>query len=504
LLSGSAWLLLLVASLATCAAQDDAVDQTGIEAPKVLKDQWERIEIGGVAAGYGRLREFEFVRDGHWYRQTDSVTRLRLRRLGQKVEAVIAVQATEDQAGRLLHFRTETDLGGQPTVTTGRVAGAWLEITDQRGEKSTTERIPWGRDDRGFFYEQRSLEEKPLEPGERRSFSALMPIFHRVARVELVAGKWQKTKILDRVETCLPIQSRTLLKGQPFESTLWMDRQGQILKIEESSLGQTVVRTTRAKALAGQDAVAPDLIVGTVIPLKGQQADLSTARMARYRVKAASVAGGPPFPSTGGQTCRPGKEKGTWDLVVRTGADRPASPEATDASVAGSPREADRRASRLIESEDAGIQRLAGQVPSAATDVALANALTQKVYTWIEQKDFSTVLASAAEVARTRRGDCTEHAVLLAAMARARGLPARVVVGLVYVPQLGGFGYHMWNEMWCDGHWHSFDATRPAGCGGGHIKIADASLDDGSGLAVFLPVLQVMGGTQIELSEFKK
>ena len=41
--------------------------------------------------------------------------------------------------------------------------------------------------------------------------------------------------------------------------------------------------------------------------------------------------------------------------------------------------------------------------------------------------------ATAAEVARSREGDCTEHAVLLAALARARGIPARVAMGLVYV-----------------------------------------------------------------------
>ena len=34
-------------------------------------------------------------------------------------------------------------------------------------------------------------------------------------------------------------------------------------------------------------------------------------------------------------------------------------------------------------------------------------------------------------------GDCTEHAVLLAAVVKARGLPARVCHGLVYVEQGG-------------------------------------------------------------------
>ena len=37
--------------------------------------------------------------------------------------------------------------------------------------------------------------------------------------------------------------------------------------------------------------------------------------------------------------------------------------------------------------------------------------------------------------ARTRSGDCSEHAVLLTALLRARGIPARVSHGLVYLEQ---------------------------------------------------------------------
>ena len=57
---------------------------------------------------------------------------------------------------------------------------------------------------------------------------------------------------------------------------------------------------------------------------------------------------------------------------------------------------------------------------------------------------------------RTRRGDCNEHAVLLAALARAAGIPARVVAGAVYADD--GFYYHAWNELWL-GAWVSADAV---------------------------------------------
>jgi hypothetical protein len=70
---------------------------------------------------------------------------------------------------------------------------------------------------------------------------------------------------------------------------------------------------------------------------------------------------------------------------------------------------------------------------------------------------------SAFEAFRTRRGDCTEYAVLLAAMGRAAGVPTRVVSGLVYSRNFEGqrhvFVPHAWVHAWTGSAWESFDAA---------------------------------------------
>jgi hypothetical protein len=59
----------------------------------------------------------------------------------------------------------------------------------------------------------------------------------------------------------------------------------------------------------------------------------------------------------------------------------------------------------------------------------------------------------------TRRGDCSEHSLLFTALARAAGIPAREVHGLMYMGDaLGRFGGHAWNEVALDGEWVSVDA----------------------------------------------
>ena len=469
------------------------------KAGRVLKDVWELIELAGAPAGYGRMREYFIERDGETLRQIESVLRMRMQRLGQKVEAAIFVQATFHAKGNMLDFRTETDLGGQAMITTGSVKGQHLEMATEQGGRVTTQRIRWSSELHGFFYEQRLLENNPMVPGEQRTFSTLVPIFNRVAKTTLRAGDWSSTDMLGDSKKLLPIQSETKLSGQQFTTTLWMDRDGQILKTEEPTLGQTVTRTTKEKALAKQRAAPPDLIAETVIPLKAESTALAGARAARYRVQTARATIKPPFPNSVCQVCTPTESRATWNLLVSAKEDQ--NLLAKDGQI-DLPQAADRKPNRYIDQSDAAVRQLAEAVGAAQTETALAKALSKKVYLWITRKDFSTVLATATEVARTRTGDCTEHAVLLAALARARGLPARVVVGLVYVPSLGGFAYHMWNQIWCDGAWRFFDATQTDGrCGAGHIKVADAALDDQSGLTVFLPVLQIMGGTEIELKE---
>ncbi len=86
-----------------------------------------------------------------------------------------------------------------------------------------------------------------------------------------------------------------------------------------------------------------------------------------------------------------------------------------------------------------------------------ARKLNTFVYQYL-RKSLSTNLDSALAIAKARAGDCTEHARLMVALCRAVGLPAREVGGVTWVPDLGGFGYHAWVEVWV-GRWITADPS---------------------------------------------
>jgi transglutaminase-like putative cysteine protease len=100
-----------------------------------------------------------------------------------------------------------------------------------------------------------------------------------------------------------------------------------------------------------------------------------------------------------------------------------------------------------------GRQRLSG--------VRKMELLLERARPYLYRIDFSGHY-SALDTMRRRAGDCTEAAVLLAALGRAAGIPTRVANGLVYSRLRyhgvsNAFMPHSWTLAFVDGQWRSFD-----------------------------------------------
>jgi transglutaminase-like putative cysteine protease len=149
------------------------------------------------------------------------------------------------------------------------------------------------------------------------------------------------------------------------------------------------------------------------------------------------------------------------------------------------------------------VQELARQAVGTEHDPWLkALRIENWVCTHLKNKNFTEAFATADQVARSLEGDCSEHAVLAAAMCRAVGVPSRTVIGLVHVPAQQAMGYHMWIEVWIGGKWYPLDPTLGQGrVGAAHIKIADQHWNDTQSLLPFLPLTRILGRLEIEILE---
>ena len=459
---------------------------------------WDVFYIGDAKVGHARSQIQKVEEEGQPLERVDNTTQLSLDRLGQTVTIEMQVTNFETPNGDLLRFESNVKLANTPMTARGHVTDGHLKVEGRvQGQiVKTTVDCPAGTG--GIDAIERSLSSKPLKPGQKRQLKMFLPMFNVVADVTLAAGDYEDVGLLDgKKATLLKIENEAVVPGQaPIRSTAWTDQQGTLLKsVERGGMGVTTYRTTREIALREGSGAKADLINLSVVKVSPPPREPHHARKIVYRVKLADGNPGQVFPASPSQIV---KSLGPEEAEITVVAIRPESD--LQGAKPSPPTDGDRKPNVLIQSDDPQVVELAGQVAPQETDPwKIAVALERHVRDSMKTADFSQALASAAEVARTRRGDCTEFAVLLAGLARARGIPSRVVVGLVYAPSLGGFGFHMWDEVWIKDRWIALDATRAqGGIGGGHLKLSDANLADGSPTS-FLPVYQVMGKLKVHV-----
>ena len=109
---------------------------------------------------------------------------------------------------------------------------------------------------------------------------------------------------------------------------------------------------------------------------------------------------------------------------------------------------------------------------------------------------------SASEVLRIKSGDCTEHSALFAALARAAGIPTKMVYGVVMNAN-GEFFFHNWNEVFADGKWITVDSTfNMERADSSRITLSYGGPDSRSREQVSLSVLRFLNNTRIFVRGF--
>ncbi len=462
------------------------------------QESWEVFYLQNAKIGYGQVVVRPVEQSGKRLLAIDCLNRLSITRFGQRTVQDLKMSTLETPDGELLEFSTDMAFGTTPVTVRGRVERDKMTLeTTTKGTKQTSQ-IPWSKDVRGFRAVEQSLERRPLKPGEKRKLKMLMPLLNQVAEVELAASDYETTAVLGLQTRLLRVECLARLPDDnTIASTLWTDTSGQAIKTRMQGMQQESFRTSRELAIAEQPAGAKfdlglDMIVKPDKPLPEPQA----TRQVRYQVELADSDPSKLFASGPTQSVR-SLGPHTAELTVRSV--RPGSlPPAQPAEPVGRQYTA---ANSVLQLDDPRVKAMALEARAGAktlTETALA--LERYVHTTVANKNFTQTFATAAEVAESREGDCTEHAVLLAALARVCGIPSRVAIGLVYVESVGGFGYHMWTEMHLDGRWIPLDATLGrGGIAAAHLKLTDSSLDGAAAYSAFLPVAQVVGQLKIRV-----
>lgn len=237
-------------------------------------------------------------------------------------------------------------------------------------------------------------------------------------------------------------------------SRLLLDRGGEVLEAEQPMFGSKISlrvsdRETALRRPAGYSALRGALV------------------RAPYRVPAAALRGRIryrfgyrddivfPLPETGEQHVLPAGDGFTLDICAACGPGLPTEPAALADAL---------RPTEWLQSSHPRLRGMAGPVARLpVSQTRKMELLAGRTRGHLPKIDF-TGHFSALEALSRRSGDCTEAAVLLAALGRAAGIPTRIASGLVYSrEQYHGlsdvFMPHSWVLAYVDGRWRSFDAA---------------------------------------------
>lgn len=244
-------------------------------------------------------------------------------------------------------------------------------------------------------------------------------------------------------------------------SSTWIDAQGRIVQAT-TPLGFTADRTAfeiayenfrhrdTLRLLRTANGLDPNDIVPTTLVSAGQRPD-SEGGAAQFRVRLGggpldglALGGGRQF--LAGDTLIVRRERG----AVLVAPYRLPNPDPGLRAYL--------EPDLLIASQDL---RVAAQARIVAGTDRDARRVATRLAHWVAtavRRERSDGIGDAAGVLERRRGDANEHTVLFVAMARALGLPARPVAGLVRAAGQTGYYYHTWAEVYL-GDWVAVDPT---------------------------------------------
>lgn len=239
------------------------------------------------------------------------------------------------------------------------------------------------------------------------------------------------------------------LPGAPTQS--WVDRGGGLLW-QETAGGLTLVRSAfeivwnnyrhirRGESSAWRRAI-PGM---TSLVAAGKRLD-TNAGAREFLVQRDSLGA----PAAGLHWLVGGRQSLRGD-TLRVSRD---TPEAGDAA---EPRMALGPAWDLALRGDGMHQTAAGILGRAATARDSARALVEWVARQVETDTASAAFGTALNALRAQRGNPDAKARLLVTLARASGIPARVVTGVAVLSE--GVFAHCWSELWL-GRWVAVDPT---------------------------------------------
>jgi hypothetical protein len=480
-----------------CATSPHKIDRTfgkkqKDEQPEVTRQEvWYLVRMMGTPVGSAH----EISEMGPAGSRSAFGVDLEMMRMGQGLSMKMAGDWYDGPDGRLVSASYTIKASSMSVATTASMEGDNIKYVSGVAGYEQTKWIPWEEGAIGTAAASALIEEK-LKAGETdfefRTFGVEEGKFKTVRVVRVDA---EPMEIDGRMQMPIVVESYEDGDDAP-TSTTWMDEDYVGFKTVMLEMGIEIVfeRIPPEDVESIELESSFDLIEGTMISCDGFP-DPAGVSSVTLRVSFKSL------PSdehdfTGPNQTFQGRGDDAVDLTLT-------SETASRMTMTKSQLRGERflQPNRYIQSDHPRIKITAESVrqETGADGWELARELAFWVNGYIKDKNYGQGYASALEVLDKPAGDCTEHSMLLTALLRAAGIPARPAIGLVYMD--GNFAGHMWTEAYV-GYWRTLDALDPRTLPI-RIRLSAPEPDSGPDDMDFIKDFAMIGGIGVEVLDYK-
>ncbi len=462
--------------------------------PKYPSEMYLGIYLGQAKLGYTVMRSDKAEWKGSPVIKSESSSRTEISVMGTKVTQEVETLVYTDLKSRPLYEEFAMSSSGKSTKVYADFKDREIQcrLVTKTGETQRAIPIPEGVKLVGDEYT--AMEGESIKVGDTMTQHTFNPLTLSLDELKISVDRKQNLEIDGKSVETLVITTKTPL-GDLVSYQGVADQ--ELLKIE-ASMGIVMLRETKQKAMGkaeGEYQPPPDLAVSTSVKADKNITDADglwelnirlsgmpqRSMIISDKVQKASRARGA------------GSQAVTFEIKVRE----------YEASESGTlPVGSEGLTSALepgmyVKSRDDSVVRQARKIVGSDRNLFRAASLIRN---WVRDEmkpDASIgVLRPSGDILKDRRGVCRDYAILYASLARAAGIPTRIIGGLLLHDNR--LYYHAWNEVWTGKGWVPMDSTRASEVfGANHIKLTEGDETE------MFKMGKVIGQLKAEILDYK-
>lgn len=443
----------------------DQVSKSWVTESSFSEVQWEIQYIGNEPVGYIHRRIERAANQEPGILRLLASSRTQLRSQGKPVVQKVDLVVFERENGELVRFEGTVEIGSRTRQLEGVSREGKLSLRNTRDGQADTVTIAWSPSDRGPFAIEQSLIRSPMKEGEVRQVRYFDPVMGKPIDVRLKAHDYFDIPTFNgKKENLLEIEITSFTGDGVSSSQIWVDRRGRGFKTYLPAMDLRSFRCDKESAMVVVDQSELSDLSLRPVNLYGNSIDPSAVGPIRYRVETIESDYKLELPSRTHQVVRTIKER-KLDVTAYPSSSLNDSIEGLEEeSVPSAEAFAD---SFIIDTDHPQIQSAAEEflrmenITAAEPIVRRAAAFSRGISARVETLPFDREVSDGHSTLAAGKGDCFDHAALLAAVCRSNAIPARIAIGMRCDTKIQPLAMtlHAWTEIHDGVRWIPFDSS---------------------------------------------